>query len=129
MALEQESFVQVAPDSTGKKLRTFQALVQQLDGTYATVQIQAAEIVDEFGNPVSVTDQTPWQQRMLDETRAIRLGIQVIVEYLNPHSGVPTAPTVPGQNISSLASGWPGANEVNLLEWAQSIRTDPEEDA
>jgi len=41
-----ESYVQVAPNSTGPKIRNLQLNVLQPDGTTATVQMQVVSIVD-----------------------------------------------------------------------------------
>jgi uncharacterized protein (UPF0254 family) len=48
--MAQESVVQVAPDSTGKKIRNLQLDVIQPDGTTATVQMQVIIIADANGN-------------------------------------------------------------------------------
>lgn len=56
------SFVQVAPDGSGKKIRNLQLDVVQPDGTTATVQMQVVNMVDEngqqynFGAPLDVAD-------------------------------------------------------------------------
>lgn len=47
-----DSFVQVAPDSTGKKVRNLQMDVLQPDGTVATVQMQVISVVDMEGRAV-----------------------------------------------------------------------------
>lgn len=45
-----ESVVQVAPDSTGKKIRNLQLTVLQSDGTTAVVQMQVVSLADQDGN-------------------------------------------------------------------------------
>src|SRR5437870_10603820 len=117
-----ESFVQVAPDSTGKKLRTFQALVQQPDGTFSTIQIQAAEIVDEFGNPFELTKDVTWQVQLLDEMRAVRFGIQGILDYLNPASGTPTIPAGIASGVRVPNLGQLNPTEADLIELARQAR-------
>jgi hypothetical protein len=73
----QESVVQVAPDSTGKKIRNLQLDIVQPDGTIATVQMQVTVQADADGrlivaNPVqgsallSTTD-----DRVLDQLTQI----------------------------------------------------------
>ena len=47
-----EAFVQVAPDSTGKKVRNLQLDVPQADGSIVTVQMQVVNIRDENGQPI-----------------------------------------------------------------------------
>ena len=69
----QEAIVQVAPDSTGKKIRNLQIQILQSDGSFATVLMQVVAITDENGNPVDLTEEDDWRQRMLDETRAVRI--------------------------------------------------------
>jgi len=48
------SFVQVAPDSTGKKIRNLQLNVVQSDGSTSTVQMQVISIADANGNLMDV---------------------------------------------------------------------------
>jgi ribonuclease PH len=48
--MAQESVVQVAPDSTGKKIRNIQLDVVQPDGSIASVQMQVVVVADQNGN-------------------------------------------------------------------------------
>jgi len=50
-----EAFVQVAPDSTGKKVRNIQLDLPQADGSITTVQMQVVSIRDENGTPIATT--------------------------------------------------------------------------
>jgi hypothetical protein len=49
-----ESYVGVAPDSTGKKVRNLQLTLLEADGTIATVQMQVVALADVEGNPISL---------------------------------------------------------------------------
>jgi hypothetical protein len=70
-----DTYVQVAPDSSGKKIRNLSMQVLQSDGTVATVYMQVVSIVDELGNPVSL-DNTEVLTGILVELKRIRLGMQ-----------------------------------------------------
>jgi hypothetical protein len=48
-----DSYIQVATDGSGKKVRNLQLDVLQPDGTVATVQMQVVAIADERGRPVA----------------------------------------------------------------------------
>jgi hypothetical protein len=48
------SYVQVAPDSTGKKIRNLQLNVVQPDGSTSVVQMQVISIADANGNLMAV---------------------------------------------------------------------------
>lgn len=61
-----ESFVQVAPDSSGKKIRNLQVEVVQPDGSVATVQIQVVTMVDGDGTPVDFVDME-WKTLLLEK--------------------------------------------------------------
>jgi hypothetical protein len=98
-----ETYVQVAPDSSGKKIRNLQVQLQQTDGTFATVLMQVVSIADENGNPMVVGDTLDWQMQLLDEMRAIRIGVQEILDA--------GAVTMPGQK-----------SDDDLLERAQAVR-------
>ena len=56
-------------------------------------------------------DTLPWRQALLDELRAVRLGIQTMMEYLSPPDGVPVTMS----------------KEADLIWLAQSIRDGSEE--
>lgn len=68
-----ETFVQLSPDSTGKKVRNLTAQVVQPDGSVSSVVMQVVSIADESGNPISYADQQEWQSLVLLELRAIRM--------------------------------------------------------
>lgn len=81
-----------------------------------------SSLTDEYGNIQSLSeDDFPWRQALLDEIRAVRLGLQTLCRYINPGSGIRFTPNAPiGQ--SSLDS-----NEPDLISWAQSIRDGSDE--
>jgi hypothetical protein len=54
MALEREQYVQVAPDSTGKKVRNCEITAIQQDGSIATVEMQVISIARTDGTPVDL---------------------------------------------------------------------------
>lgn len=71
-----ESYVQVAPDSTGKQIRNLSLTVQATDGTFSTRQMQVVAIANSDGTPVTFSDDI--QQQMLLELQRIRLGLQLL---------------------------------------------------
>lgn len=87
-------FIQTPDDTanTGKRIRNFlvQAFVDQGDGNGPVLQnlfMQVTGIVqcDEAGNPLSKDDlinDFEWKRQMLDEIRAIRIGIQLSLEQV-----------------------------------------------
>jgi hypothetical protein len=74
MPPEVESFVQVLPDSTGKKVRNLQLDVLQPDGTVSTVMMQVVSIVDNEGRVVNPArdDTVNVLRDVLAELRGIR---------------------------------------------------------
>lgn len=77
-----ESFVQVAPDSVGKRIRNVQADVVQPDGTLATVQMQVVALADERGQLVGEPVDREWQAAVLGQLRAIRRGLEALTGQL-----------------------------------------------
>lgn len=69
--MAQESKVQIAPESTGPKVRTLKIGTILEDGTPATVEIQAVTISDAQGNLLEVVD-PEWKASVLMELRTIR---------------------------------------------------------
>jgi len=65
-----ESFVAVAPDSTGKKIRNLAIDVLQPDGTTTTVQMQVTNICDENGRPYSPENAFPVDDNQTHELLA-----------------------------------------------------------
>jgi hypothetical protein len=76
MPSPQDSFVQVAADGSGKRVRNMALQVVLPDNTIGTVYMQVVSIADENGNEIIVADELDWRQQMLDETRAIRIAMQ-----------------------------------------------------
>ncbi|SRR6266403_1399408 len=71
------------------------------------------------------TGQADVRLQMLDEMRAIRLGIQAILDYLNPSSGFSSvAPLTPMLTIPNIYGNHGNSAEVDLLELAESIRSE-----
>lgn len=73
-----ETYVQVAPDGAGKKIRNLEVQTFQEDGTFTTVLLQVVSMADEFGNPVFFADQADWQVQLLNEMRAVRLCLEAL---------------------------------------------------
>jgi hypothetical protein len=69
-----ESYVQVAPDSTGKKIRNLQMDVLQPDGTTATVQMQVTSLVDMDGRATDfgISETNHLLHALLREMTALR---------------------------------------------------------
>ena len=89
----QSGFVEVAPDSTGKRISNFavQMYVDNQDGNgpvLQTVFLQAVLItqLDENGVPIGVDDRVDyeWKRQLLDEMRAIRIGMEHLLETGRP---------------------------------------------
>ncbi len=85
----EQAFVQVAADGSGKKVANYaiQMYVDPQDGTgpvLQTVYFQAVDVflLDENGNPVGRDDQVEyeWKRQLLDEMRAIRIGMELLLE-------------------------------------------------
>ena len=74
-----DTYVQVAPDSTGKKIRNLSLDILQADGTIATVYMQVVAIANSDGTPVNL-DMISVLEEMLVELRQIRLGMQLLTD-------------------------------------------------
>lgn len=121
--MAQDSYVQVAPDSTGKKIRNIQASILQPDGSVAIVQMQVVSLVDENGNPARFASDQDIQLQLLDETRAMRMGIQMLVDWLNPvASTIRPLPFTSGSKTGAVVGQTVEENE--LIEIARDIRMD-----
>lgn len=83
MATEAE--LQVPPDSTGQKARIMQVLTM-INGVLTTVFMQVVSLSDENGNPISYGDQVEINSMMLDELRAIRYGIEILINADQPNN-------------------------------------------
>lgn len=109
-------FVQVAPDASGKNIANYaaQMYVDPGDGTGAqlkTVYFQATAVVLVDANGVALETEDAFflydmQKKMLDELRAIRIGM----ERLNAERPANSAD-----------------NELSLIEEAQQLREDTED--
>jgi hypothetical protein len=63
-----ESFVQIAPDSTGKKMRNLQMEILQPDGTTSIVQMEVITICDQNGVIIDF-DEAEWRMEVLEQLR------------------------------------------------------------
>lgn len=115
-----ETFIGVAPDSTGKKVRNLQIAALQADGTVATVMMQVVSIVDADGSSVRFGEDRDLQQQTLMELRAIRAGIQMLVEWLNPAASPVRTQPIPGGGLVCLPT--PAVEEHELIEIAKDLR-------
>ena len=70
--MAQDSFVQVAPDGAGKKIRNVQMDMLQADGTIATVQVQIVGHVTYDGFPVDQSGVEKLLRELIAEVRALR---------------------------------------------------------
>ena len=120
--MSNESFVQVAPDSTGKKIRNVLVYALQADGSMAPVQMQAIQIMDAEGNQVLFRDEYDLQQQILDELRATRIGMQLLVDWINPSSAFVQTQPIPGG--VSVPKALLNVEEKELIEMAKDFRSD-----
>ncbi len=83
------AYVGVTQDQSGKKIANWsvQMWIDNQDGNgpqLQTVYFQAVNVteLDEFGNAIAADDRVEyeWKRQMLDELRAIRIGIEHILE-------------------------------------------------
>ena len=58
-----EAYLQVLPDSTGKKIRNLSMQVLQPDGTTSTVYMQVISITDERGRSYSFSNPMPTEDQ------------------------------------------------------------------
>jgi len=109
---------------SGPQFHVIQATML-VNGVPTPVSIEAIALADEFGNLVlSSSEDGPWKQALLDEMRALRLGMQMLLEYIHPMSGITTPAPVSNLASSVVSTGVPNAQEVDLIALAQSIRED-----
>jgi hypothetical protein len=83
--------VQVATDGSGKRVANYAVQMWVDPGTgpaLQTVYFQAVDVfqLDENGAPVGKDDQVEyeWKRQLLDEMRAIRLGMELLLELGQP---------------------------------------------
>lgn len=74
--MAQESYVQIAPDSTGKKVRNQADQIIQSDGSVASVLRQIVTKCDADGNPVPEQENNELLVNIWMELKAIRLCLQ-----------------------------------------------------
>lgn len=77
---DNEAFVQVAPDGVGKKVRNFQLVVLQPDGSLATVMQQAVAIIDPSTGLAMTFAPDGWHEAVLTRLTAIARGLEVLSE-------------------------------------------------
>ena len=73
-----ESYVQVAPDSTGKKIRNLLVTVPASDGTATSAYMQVVGLADVDGFPLTHST----QDEILHVLREIKEGIDLLRESL-----------------------------------------------
>ena len=76
-----ENVIQVAPDSTGQKLRNLK--VTYLDpatGLQVTANMEVVVVADSFGNIIDEFVDRGWQHEVLTELRAIRILLAEIAD-------------------------------------------------
>jgi len=81
-----ESYIQIAPNSTGSRIRNLRLTVLSPDVVDAngqmtpfTVQMQVIALADSDGNILDFKGDTGWQEEMLTELKSIRAGIELLV--------------------------------------------------
>ncbi|SRR5712691_4982657 len=84
-ATPQSAVVVGQPVTPGAKIRNVQVLVNVVDAVTGVtslqlVQMQAVQSWDENSNPIPFREEEDWRRDLLDEIRAIRLGIQELLE-------------------------------------------------
>ena len=79
-----DTYVQVAADGSGKKIRNVSIQTLQADGTLATTYMQVVNVFDEYGNKVNFVSEESWRTQMLDETRATRIALQTMWDAGTP---------------------------------------------
>jgi hypothetical protein len=77
-----ESYVQVAPDSTGAKIRNIE-LTTYPDETATDVNQQVVVLADKVGRLLD--NDTSWREDTLRELRSVRELLAVIAEAVTPH--------------------------------------------
>ena len=118
-------FIQTPDDTlnTGKRIRNFlvQAFVDQGDGNGSQLVSLVMQIVgivqcDDAGLPLSKDDlinDYEWKRQVLDELRAIRLGLQILA----------VEDAVTGSNTGNHAAD---SGKLDLLTEAQALREEQE---
>lgn len=118
--MARESYVQVAADGSGKRIRNLALEIVQTDGSIATSQVQVTAIADENGNPIDMTGRGDLFAQLLLELRAIRLGIQHLVDWIDPDAGAGVGSPVTTNTVRQRATP-PAAVHVDLLELAREV--------
>jgi hypothetical protein len=77
-----ESYVQVAPDSTGAKIRNLEVTTYP-DDTATAVNQQVVVLADKLGRLLD--NDTAWREDTLRELRSMRELLAVIAEAVSPH--------------------------------------------
>ncbi len=74
-----DTYVRVAPDSSGKKIRNLSVDLLQADGSVATVMMQVVSLATTDGRPVNL-DNLELLNDILFELKRIRLGLQLLTD-------------------------------------------------
>lgn len=70
------TYVQLAPDGSGKKVFNLRAQTTNADGTVGDVYLQGVVLMDQDGNVLDLADDEDWKTEMLAELRAIRAALE-----------------------------------------------------
>jgi hypothetical protein len=77
-----ESYVQVAPDSTGAKIRNLEVTTYP-DETATEVSQQVVVLADKLGRLLD--NDAAWREDTLNELRAMRELLAIIADAVSPH--------------------------------------------
>lgn len=114
--------VAVKPASTAPAVNDPALVVAISPNSPISVSASAVSPIDEYGNKQQIAnDWFPFMRALLEEMRAVRLGMQLLVEYQSPSYGVSTAGIVPLTKVPPPNVGVNGILEPDLLEWSQDI--------
>jgi TolB-like protein len=72
-----ESYVQVAPDSSGKKIRNLKMSIIGADGVVSDVYCQVLSIVNEAGEPVNLSFDVGVAEDILAELKHVRQLLEI----------------------------------------------------
>jgi hypothetical protein len=80
--MNNESYIQLAPDSTGAKVRNLEVTTYP-DDTATAVNQQVVVLADKLGRLID--NDTSWREDTLRELRSVRELLTVIAEAVSPH--------------------------------------------
>lgn len=82
-----ETYIQVAPDSTGKQVRNLTLTVREINGTTGAITdnvryMQVVNLADENGKPIDLSDFEDTQLAIRDVLFELRIISQLLVDGL-----------------------------------------------